>query len=221
MKITRAFPALVLALTALAVAPVAVQADTIPLASGPGLEGLGSYTGSLSYDQSTQLLEITLTNTSLASNGGYITAFAFNIPTDASVSTVSFSSTDASFSLLSGPIDAQPFGSFDLGASITSSFQGGGAPQPGIAVGDSATFTFDLTGNAILAGLSAAEWLDALSTGAQGGGEQSFVVRFRGFEDGGSDKVPSKPVPEPGTLALLGAGALGLWAKFRRRAAAL
>lgn len=220
MKMARAIPALLVAAAALA-APAVVHADVIPLSSGIGTEGLGSYTGSLEYVAADQLLKISLTNTSPAANGGYITGFVLNTPDGANLSSISFTSSDADFNLLSGFIGGSPFGSFDLGASITTSFLGGGAPQPGLGVGQSATFEFDLTGTG-LAGLTSADWLAALSTGASSEwGPQSFVVRFRGFEDGGSDKVPHTPVPEPGTLALLGAGALGLWARHRRRAAAV
>jgi len=56
-----------------------------------------------------------------------------------------------------------------------------------------------------------------------GEGVQGFVVRFRGFPDSGSDKVPNGPgepgpVPEPGTLSLLGLGLASLAARWRARA---
>ena len=53
--------------------------------------------------------------------------------------------------------------------------------------------------------------------------EQFFLARFRGFEDGGSDKVGAVPdgvtvIPEPNTmfLALSAAGLAGFW-RLRRR----
>jgi MYXO-CTERM domain-containing protein len=49
---------------------------------------------------------------------------------------------------------------------------------------------------------------------AASGGTFQMVARFRGFEGGGSDKVPVI-VPAPGAAALLGLGALG--AARRRR----
>ncbi len=49
------------------------------------------------------------------------------------------------------------------------------------------------------------------------------MVRFRGFPDNGSDKVPNSggdnpPIPEPGTLSLLGLGIASLAARRRARA---
>ena len=46
---------------------------------------------------------------------------------------------------------------------------------------------------------------------------QFFVARFRGFEHGGSDKVPGVVVaPIPGSLLLLGSGLLGLFGLRRK-----
>jgi MYXO-CTERM domain-containing protein len=42
----------------------------------------------------------------------------------------------------------------------------------------------------------------------------AFVVRFRGMENGGSDKVPANQLPAPGAAALLGLAGL----LVRRRA---
>jgi len=200
---------------------------------GGGQSGLGSFTGSLGVSNNTATtatITIMLANTSAASNGGFITAFAFNDPGTENGGDInkvdSFTSTDPDFGVLGGPdvsdsISASPFGSFSIGASVGGSLLGGGRPQPGIGVGESATFTFNVTGTN-LQNLSQASLGSALSDGS---GEPStfFVVRFKGFEDGGSDKVVAAepdvaPVPEPGTItmALIGSIPLGL-AAWRRR----
>jgi MYXO-CTERM domain-containing protein len=42
----------------------------------------------------------------------------------------------------------------------------------------------------------------------------AFIVRFRGMDDGGSDKVPANQLPSPGAMALLGLS--GLMTRRRR-----
>ena len=116
-------------------------------------------------------------------------------------------------------VDANPLGAFDIGAALGDSWlgsgPGGGNPDQGIAVSTFATFTFNLTGSG-LGGVSTIDFLNALSDPTGGNDPEEFVVRFRGFNDGGSDKVPvdtSAPVPEPGTLALVGIGLASLSAR--------
>lgn len=218
-------------IAALALCPAQSRADQIPLVGQNGLNGLGSYTGSLTYqssDAQNAILTIVLENTSPAVNGGYLTAFVFNNPGD-KIATASLAGP-ANFSLLGGPgfnngVNGAPYGQFDFGASTGGSFEGGGPPSKGLGVGQSGTFIFTLTGTGLNV-LNASSFLaeNSVPPGA-GEGLQPFVGRFRGFVDGGSDKVPDPPLkpatvdtPEPATLSLAGTGLLALmgWA-WRRR----
>lgn len=185
----------------------------------------GSYTGSLEYvaaSATEATLEIQLKNTSPVANGGYLTAFLFNNPNDLISGVSSFSATDADFVAFGdgfNGINGSPYGEFDFGGGIANQFEGGGAPQDGIAVNDMETFYFSLTGTDLNT-LNESSFLNELSAGKHNGqGYRAFVVRFRGFEGDQSDKVPGFPedggippsataAPEPATIALLGAGLL-------------
>ncbi len=213
-------------MSALALTPTRAQA----FISIGGTGSLGSYTGSLDYsftNATTAELEIILTNTSPADNGGYLTAFVFNNP-DNLISGVSLTPSDADFVLLGGAlfnngINGAPYGKFDIGASTGGSFEGGGNPSKGLAVGASGTFTFSLTGTNLNT-LTDQSFLDELSVPpGDGQGHKSFVARFRGFEDDGSDKVPGTEItttttPEPASALLLGSGLLAALSRRKRKA---
>jgi hypothetical protein len=196
------------------------------LSSAVSIEGdgaLGDFMGHFIYDpvDSTEAtIEIELTNTSPSSNGGYLTAFAFNLPCGF-ITDVSLDSTDDDFGLLGGSefnndVKGVPYGYYDIGASVTDQFLGGGAPSPGIAVGFTETFTFTLYGNDLDL-LDLDSFLDEMSSSASPGkGSQFFLARFRGFDDGGSNKTPGRVVPIPGAVWLLGCGLIGI-AGFRRK----
>ena len=173
---------------------ISIQSD-----ASNSTEQLGSFTGSIDYTYGSGVngtLIITLTNTSLAANAGLITGFVFNIDSeDPEASAVLQDATHPFLDTQGG--SASPFGDdFDAGAALGGSFLGGGSPNAGIAVGETGTFTFLVTAP------------DALSLTADsfinGPYAFDFIVRFRGFADGGSDKVPGMIVPSPGALALLG-----------------
>jgi MYXO-CTERM domain-containing protein len=186
-------------------ASVSSGAIAIQSFAAASTEGLGAFTGSFNYvaSNATQgTLTITLTNTSVLANGGFLTAFVFNSVN--SVTGLTLSSGPANFSLGSN-VSAAPFGTYRHGVSTGGGFLGGGNPSRGLAVGATGTFVFAVTASTALA-LTENSFLD-------GSNDYPFVVRFRGFENGGSDKVPT---PTPGSLAL---GLIaGLTAARRRRA---
>jgi len=180
------------------------------LISGSG--ALGSFFGDFktAYDsaKSANIITISLTNTSQPANGGFLTAFAFNIPDSFTIAGIGFSATGYEFFRLLPPVNAPPFGSFDTGAGLSSdNWAGAGKPQDGIPVGKTGEFTFTLFGTEITD--------DFFSQP-----DPWFVARFMGFNDGGSDKVPidpNTPVPEPATMLLLSAGLIGLGFFGRKR----
>jgi hypothetical protein len=173
-------------------------------------EGIASFSAMVTYSWtggSTASISIDLLNNTEASLGGYITAIALNgAPGSSAMSFVSC--TSAAFQGLEAPVTGSPYGDFMSGASTGDSWLGGGSPNSGLSIGQSATFVFSLSGSsALLSGLTAQDCLD--STG------YAMAVRFRGGEDGWSDKVVGCAVPAPGAAALI---ALAGMATRRRRA---
>lgn len=185
----------------------------------------GDFIGDFSYSYESAneaTVEITLKNTSPTNNRGYLTAFVFNIP-DRFVTGVSMSCTDSDFRLLSGSdrkrgIKAVPYGYFDIGASVTDQFLGGGKPSNGIPPEFSETFKFFLTGHN-LDSLDLQHFFSEMPTrGSRGKRSQFFVVRFRGFHNGCSDKTPgSQAVPIPSAVLLLASGLIALLVIKKRR----
>ncbi|UCD74727.1 MAG: hypothetical protein JSV91_13185 [Phycisphaerales bacterium] len=182
-------------------------------------EGLGSFSGLLSYEAdpfaTIGLLTVELTNTTAPDVGGYITGFLFNIAsTDA----------DASATLLGDPppthpfeqctgngLNGEPYGNpFDSGAALGGEFLGGGDPTGGIAVGETGVFAFEVQADDA-ADLTALNFLEG------GPYDFNFLVRFRGFANEGSDKVPAVVVPLPAPMLMGGAGLLGVFVAARRR----
>src|SRR6185436_6508453 len=130
-------------------------------------------------------LVVSLANTTdPASLGGYITGFAFNFHSTDPSASLNLVAEDFHFAELAD-VSCPPFGVFDAGAALGGSWVGGGNPTRGIPVGASGTFTFDVSASDAQS-LGAADFISS----DPGRSAFAFVVRFRGFANGGSDKVP-------------------------------
>lgn len=208
----------------------------------PNTEGLGAFTGSIVVTPNganAATLTITLTNEATTSAGGKITAVVFNNPNDlitgATLNPNPPAAPGENFRLfpspnpVAGAVNGAPFGDFDFVLTTdpspgASSFEGGGSPNRGLFIGETGVFVIDLTGTGV-GSLTQEDFENALSSGNAGQGNQAIVVRFRGFDNGGSDKVVAQPqgnpIPEPASL-VLAATAVGLSAarRLRRRSAA-
>lgn len=183
---------------------ISIVADT-----AHSTEGIGDFTGTIDYsfDGVVGNLVITLTNTSPGDT--HITAFIFNIEgtlSDADLVSSTHPFEDAAES------NGAPFGGFEAGAGLYGAFLGGGNPNPGIDVGETGTFIFEVTG-LDASSLTAASFL-------AGDDDFNFIVRFRGGNVQ-SDKVPAvmlggEVIPLPAPLALGLVGLIGAAAGSRR-----
>lgn len=206
-----------------------------------GSGSLGKYTAHFKWDGSVLALE--LTNTSSAANGGYITGFLLELPDTSSFSAWQTNSNLLALAPNQEHYSGAPYGNYDYGYALGSNFLGGGKPQPGIAVGNTSHFEFSNWSG--VAGFDVGNFFKNLAT--LEADDTNLLVRFRGFNDGGSDKVigiftppPQEPPPEGppppnppppglpptppnveisnvGTLWLMAAPLLGLFLYFRRR----
>lgn len=181
-------------------ASAAIIGPTELLIEGAGVKNnnpYGAFTGSVEYyyDDVAEVgtLTVTLENITADELGGYITGFVFNIDGDANA----VFNPDPQFNFEGvNNESASPFGTFEAGAALGENFLGGGNPTLGIGVDDPArAFTFDVTG-VDAASLTAGSFLSEISTGNDNN-EAFFVVRFKGFEDGGSLKVSSETPMDP------------------------
>ena len=196
-------------IAAAAFAAGAAHADIINISGNiaASAEQTGAnFTGTIQYtptSASAGVVTIMLNNMTPVNVGGYLTGFVFNVgSTDTNASATLTSTTNANFLGLASHT-ASPFGAFDAGASLGANWQGGGSPAGGIAIGGSGTFTFNVSAND-------AQTLTAQSFLTGGPNAYNFVVRFRGLENGGSDKVPAVPAPAAGALAAMTMLGLGL-----------
>ena len=167
-------------------------ADTIEIFvdTGNSTDGLGDFTGFLTYEFVTGdlgVLTVELTNTSEPSNDGWITGFIFNFGTTDPDAYVQFEKGTHPFLDAPGQ-NGNPFGSIYMaGAALGGNWIDGGVPEDGIAVGDTGVFDFEVIAKDAAA-LTASSFLD-------GPYQFNFIVRFRGFLDGNSDMAPAVPTP--------------------------
>lgn len=207
-----------LATLAAATLACTASAAVLPITSNSSLStsGLGAFTGTLNYiylGGTSGQLDVTLTNTTSATIGGYITAFMFRPPTDMGTFTSMLTaSSQPMMTDIPAGTSGSPFpGPWIGGAGLNGQWLGGGSPNDGVGVGMTGSWTFSIMG-ANAASLTS----DSFVSGDDQPDAYAFIVRFRGMTDprADSDKVPAYELPAPGAAALLGLAGL----LVRRRA---
>lgn len=201
----------------------ASHAGTTSFQFGSAISGnhgsIGQYSGSMTFSHTggtSATVTVTLKNLESTGAGGKLTGFVFGAPsisglTYGLVSVPSIPNASKTWRLATGRgAAANPFGQYQLGAAIGGDFLGGGSPNTGLAVGQTGTWVFSVVGSeSSLASIVAANFWSS--------NEFGFVARFRGFDDGGSDKTPGvvippqelvTVVPVPAPVLIAGAGLL-------------
>lgn len=186
----------------------AAGAAVLPITSNTSLstEGLGAFNGTLNYTYlggTNGQLDVTLTNTTPLSIGGFITAFMFRPPSDMGPLTSSLISSSAP-AMVNIPAGASgsPFGGTWIGgAGIDGQWLSGGNPAGGVGIGQTGSWSFSIVGTNAGSLTS-----DSFVSGDDQPDSYAFIVRFRGMTDprADSDKVPAYELPAPGAAALLG-----------------
>jgi hypothetical protein len=226
--------------------PQTGEALTIVGNGSESTEGLGDFQAEIIYNPDAKTsgtmayLYVTMTNTSSQAFGGFLTAFAFNNPSlnnpnvlidgvSIVMVTVEENNEDVKWTELGGDsqynngIKAEPFGYFDIGASMNGSWLGKGNPKGGIEVNGTIEFTFTFLGMNLD---TLDEWSFVNETSVDSPKKLNptdyfFAARFMGFDHNpDSDKVPGmvvSQVPEPSTLVLLGTCFVGLAGIHRKR----
>jgi hypothetical protein len=187
----------------------AAQADVISFTSDlmGSTEQLGAFEGTLSYNPTLAELVISITNTTPAHIGGFLTGVLFRIDSSDPGAGATLTSANVPF-ISTGGESGSPFGWFHAGAALGGDWLGGGSPVGGIEVGQTGVLHFAVTASDA-ANLTAVDFLEVASTPGP-----DFVARFRGLANGDSDKVPAV-VPAPAGAAVL--AGVGLLAARRRR----
>lgn len=171
--------------------PITATATIITEQTVTGSGGLGSYSAHFKWDGS--ILSLDLTNTSNPSNGGYLTGFLLELPNSSSFTKWQTNSNLTALTPNQEHYSGAPYGNFDYGYALGGNFLGGGSPTSGISVGKTGHFEFSQWNN--VNGFDVGDFFENLSTLEQN--DTNLLVRFKGFKDGGSDKVIGIFTPPP------------------------
>jgi hypothetical protein len=194
-----------------AAASAGVTTVNLTSEGGKSVRNKGHYLGTATYDDDAGKLMITLQNTS---QRGFITGLAFDIAGAATAGYADADNTDgvapqvntyddARGKKQNKPVKTRAFGNRETGTAINGKLRRRKGTRHGIAIGQSRTFEFSLTG-------TRAAGLDAMSVFGE---DNSLVVAFGGLKHRRRDIVTGKmalvqssndgepsfdPIPNPG-----------------------
>jgi hypothetical protein len=189
----------------LGAAPAALAGTTtVHIAGDNGTAKVGSFTGTVTYDDAADVLTLVLQNTTAGTGGAAITGVAFDVKgtataayqdgDNASTKRVDEDAFDDARGRSKKPklIKAKPLGNYEAGAALDGKFARKAKAGRGAAAGASQTFTFHVAGPGA-GDLTAADFIADSSP---------LIVSFGGFgkRAKGVDLVGSRVVPEQITV---------------------